>query len=633
MRFDDRLATVLRLRTQGGAVARVQFRQLVDLLGTMPGEANGPTVDAAFNRLVELAGLIPAEIRARIIDEPGVRLRSARLVSFLSQSEAVVACAAVDHADLTEDQWVDLIPALPLAARGLIPAETRARIIDEPGVRLRSARLVSYLAQSEAAVACAAVSRAELTENQWLDLVPALAPAARGLMRQRAGLPARVEALLDRLGLGPRALPPVAVVEAEAVEPRQVAPSFTPPPVTAVPPAAPAALDASLDADLGPPRGIGDIVRRIEAFRRAREPGGAPAPTASPDAPHLPLGGEDFSLRPPPRLGTFDFTSDAEGRIVWADGAAAPMVVGQRLAPAEQAIRRRQPIRALVMELSGAPAVSGEWHVDAVPTFDALTGRFTGYQGRFRRGGSVVPAAGAMADSEADRMRQLLHELRTPVSAVQGFAEVIQQQLFGPTPHEYRALAANIVADSARILAGFDELERLAKLESGALETEPGETDIGAVIRATVAQLEPHTGPRESGFDIEAQDRPFTVGIAPGEVERLAWRLLATAATCAAPGERLAIHLGVDGGMVKLFLQLPATLAARNDDDLFYASATAATQALSAGMFGTGFTLRLARAEIRAAGGSMTREGGALLIDLPLVSGSGGTADRDTARR
>ena len=53
MRFDDRLATVLRLRTQGGAVARVQFRQLVDLLGTMPGEANGPTVDAAFNRLVE----------------------------------------------------------------------------------------------------------------------------------------------------------------------------------------------------------------------------------------------------------------------------------------------------------------------------------------------------------------------------------------------------------------------------------------------------------------------------------------------------------------------------------------------------------------------------------------------------
>lgn len=569
MRFDDRLATVLRLRTQGGAVARVQFRQLVDLLGTMPGEANGPTVDAAFNRLVELAGLIPAEIRARIIDEPGVRLRSARLVSFLSQSEAVVACAAVDHADLTEDQWVDLIPALPLAARGLI--------------------------------------------------------------RQRAGLPARVEALLDRLGLGPRALPPV--VEAEAVEPRQAAPSFTPPPVTAVPPAAPAALDASLDADLGPPRGIGDIVRRIEAFRRAREPGGAPAPTASPDAPHLPLGGEDFSLRPPPRLGTFDFTSDAEGRIVWADGAAAPMVVGQRLAPAEQAIRRRQPIRALVMELSGAPAVSGEWHVDAVPTFDALTGRFTGYQGRFRRGGSVVPAAGAMADSEADRMRQLLHELRTPVSAVQGFAEVIQQQLFGPTPHEYRALAANIVADSARILAGFDELERLAKLESGALETEPGETDIGAVIRATVAQLEPHTGPRESGFDIEAQDRPFTIGIAPGEVERLAWRLLATAATCAAPGERLAIHLGVDGGMVKLFLQLPATLAARNDDDLFYASATAATQALSAGMFGTGFTLRLARAEIRAAGGSMTREGGALLIDLPLVSGSGGTADRDTARR
>lgn len=583
MRFDDRLATVLRLRTQGGAVARVQFRQLVDLLGTMPGDANGPTVDAAFQRLAVLAGLIPAE--------------------------------------------------------------TRARIIDEPGVRLRSARLVSYLAQSEAAVACAAVSRAELTEDQWVDLVPALAPAARGLMRQRAGLPARVDALLDRLGIGPRCLPstgPEAQAEPEAPAPEtpvkvRAAPSFTPPPQAAQPPAPahpapPAPITAPVAGHPGPPRGIGDIVRRIEAFRRAREPRPDQATAASADAPHLPLGGEDFSLRPPLRLGTFDFTSDTEGRIVWADGAAAPMVVGQRLAPAEQEIRRRQPIRALMMELSGAPAVSGEWHVDAVPLFDSLTGRFTGYQGRFRRAGGAMPEAD-MPDSEADRMRQLLHELRTPVNAVQGFAEVIQQQLFGPTPHEYRALAANIVADSARILAGFDELERLAKLESGALETEAGETDIMAVIRATVAQLEPHTSPRESGFDIEARNRPFIVGIAPGELERLAWRLLATAAACAAPGERLAIRLGAQDGKLQLSLQLPATLAARSDQDLFYASAPAASQALSAGMFGTGFTLRLARAEIRAAHGNLTRTADALLIELPLVPGSDGTADRDLARR
>ena len=41
MHFDDRLGTVLRLRADGKAVQRIQFRQLLDLLGTSPAEARG----------------------------------------------------------------------------------------------------------------------------------------------------------------------------------------------------------------------------------------------------------------------------------------------------------------------------------------------------------------------------------------------------------------------------------------------------------------------------------------------------------------------------------------------------------------------------------------------------------------
>ena len=55
------------------------------------------------------------------------------------------------------------------------------------------------------------------------------------------------------------------------------------------------------------------------------------------------------------------------------------------------------------------------------------------------------PPEGPTATSEAgDRMRQLLHELRTPAGAIQGFAELIQQQMFGSAPNEYRALAAAV---------------------------------------------------------------------------------------------------------------------------------------------------------------------------------------------
>src|SRR5207302_1921157 len=112
--------------------------------------------------------------------------------------------------------------------------------------------------------------------------------------------------------------------------------------------------------------------------------------------------------------------------------------------------------------------------------------------GRMRRPKPATPMEPASApESDADRMRQLLHELRTPVNAVQGFAEVIQQQLFGPAPHEYRALAAAIAGDAAQLLAGFEELERLTRLDSGKVELGKGGCDLAAIAQATVAQLAP----------------------------------------------------------------------------------------------------------------------------------------------
>ena len=160
------------------------------------------------------------------------------------------------------------------------------------------------------------------------------------------------------------------------------------------------------------------------------------------------------------------------------------MVVGAMLR-AQAADRRRGQSPAAArwrrVRLGRArPPIAGEWAVDAAPRFSEPGGRFIGYAGRFRRPAPPDACAAPRGDPAADRMRQMLHELSTPVNAIQGFAEIIQQQLFGPAPHEYRALAAAIAGDAARMLAGFDELDRLARLESGALELERGQRRLGA---------------------------------------------------------------------------------------------------------------------------------------------------------
>lgn len=582
MRFDDRLATVLRQPLAGQAIARIQFRQLVDLLGSADDNGDRSQTDAGFLRLSDLSEAIPPERRARILREPLVRLRNPRLVAHLARSEPQVAVAAIEVAQLSEEQWLDMIPALPIHARGFV--------------------------------------------------------------RQRRNLGPGVELLLARLGIAERGLPPVSYgAPLAAPFGEQSAPALMPiAPETGLPAASELPEDGTPEPEKAAPpsprieRGeaIGAIVRRIEEFRKAR-----PAPIVTreaandSDSPLLPLGdlGPDAA---PHGDRAFDFGTDAEGRIAWCDRSFAPLVQGLRVttsdpeAPLRGSLAvpfaRRQPVRGEIVEIAGAPRIAGQWQVDATPRFERPGGAFVGYIGRMRRVAARVGVEHRIppVDSEADRMRQVLHELRTPVNAIQGFAEVIQQQLFGPTPHEYRALAAAIASDSAHILAGFEELERLVKLDAGSMSLEEGSCDLGATVRSAIGLLASYTAPRGSSFELHAGEREGEddlppVAMAREDAEKLIWRVLATLAGSCAPGETIRLRLRNRGGMARLSIRLPAALADKDDDGLFYAAAGTSAQALSAGAFGSGFALRLARAEARAAGGHLERHGRKLRLELP----------------
>ena len=60
------------------------------------------------------------------------------------------------------------------------------------------------------------------------------------------------------------------------------------------------------------------------------------------------------------------------------------------------------------------------------------------------------------------------------------------------------------------------------------------------------------------------------------------------------------------------------------EPNLFAATTRSNTaSAINAGLFGTGFALRLARAEARAAGGSLRRDGGTIALTLPVLTEAG----------
>jgi signal transduction histidine kinase len=533
MQFDDRLATVLSSGAAGERAARTQFRQLLDLLGSASPAAVSPLLEAAYARLAE------------IFDE--------------------------------------------------LPAAEQSRILREPGLRLRNPRLIAHLANSDPQVSAAAMATARLAEGEWFELIPELPVTARGFLRHRRDLPEAARRLLARLGVRDLVLPHPEGPRAAAVE---------------------APAPASIASE--PSVGIGALVRRIEAFQQARRGSAAVSP-------RLPLDIGELMLEAA-LPASFDFSTDTSGTIDWADPDVAPLVVGLRLvgsgerlcdASTELAFRRGGVVNSGQLEMPGAGAVAGAWRVDAVPFFEEATGIFRGHVGRMRR--PTPPVEASPRDSAGERMRQVLHELRTPVNAIQGFAEIIQQQLFGPSPNTYRALAGAIGVDAARLLAGFDEIDRLARLESAALTLSNDGCNFRVIIETTLRRLEGVTRPRSAHLRLLTSGETFSVELGHDDSALLAWRLLASLAGSLAAGEVVELALRGDEGGIELEIELPISLA--GEENLFVAGSRTDGAAINAGMFGSGFTFRLARAEAEAAGGSLALRGETLVLSLPGLTG------------
>jgi len=593
MVFDDRLETVLRNRGSSEGFRCTQFRQLLDILGAEQ-TASGPRHAAS---------------------------------SVFGEAE---------NPELIAAAWMRM-DALATS----IPDHDRAAMIMETGWRFRNPELAMHLAQFEPAVASAALSRAQLTEEDWIALIPRLPITARGFLRLRREMPDSVVDLLERLGVHDRGLPGPDRANTHA-PPEENEPAFDQPVTNAAPDPhetseAPAAKAQAAEAKAGDDNAAGNpadtsrseisaLVDRIARFKRTRDEAGPPSAGNDDSMPRLPLGEEvDAAAN---SVISFGFAADTDGRIDWADPEIASMVVGAKLvnqsrsvgtdadATIFRAVHRRQPIEGARTHLTGARDIAGWWTVDARPRFD-VSGNFIGYAGRFRRPSGNNDNGDDAAAHDADRIRQLLHELRTPVTAIQGYAEVVQQQLFGSASHEYRAVAAAIASDAARILSAFEDLDRLARLESGALLSETGESDFGAAVRQTAAQLTRVLGKRLSGIEIEIEDiAAFPVALTQHDIEAIVWRVLATIGGACASGEKIAATLTRQSDHALLECELPALLVAQ--DDLFACDVRPVAETVNAGPFGAGFTLRLARAEARSAGGDLELQDETLVLTLPL---------------
>jgi PAS domain S-box-containing protein len=98
-------------------------------------------------------------------------------------------------------------------------------------------------------------------------------------------------------------------------------------------------------------------------------------------------------------------------------------------------------------------------------------------------------AAEAASRAKSDFVAALGHELRTPLQAITGFAELLGG--LDLPPERRTAAIGHIQAAAAHILSMVDDVLDVARIEAGALPLQAAPEDLGAVVAEVVALLEP----------------------------------------------------------------------------------------------------------------------------------------------
>jgi hypothetical protein len=202
-------------------------------------------------------------------------------------------------------------------------------------------------------------------------------------------------------------------------------------------------------ARAAPGPSLSDVVARIEARRRNRSPPAGRGPLAASGAPLL-----------------FRWECGANGEIAWVEGAPRGPLIGRSIARAQdepgdriadelvRAFAMRAPFRDAAVAIAGDGLVAGEWKFSGIPAFEPPDGRFAGYRGIAHREvpGTAVAAAMARSVPDPDSLRELVHEIKTPLNAIIGFAEIIDGQFLGPADRGRRHLRVARRWRSSRLL-------------------------------------------------------------------------------------------------------------------------------------------------------------------------------------
>ncbi len=226
----------------------------------------------------------------------------------------------------------------------------------------------------------------------------------------------------------------------------------------------------------------------------------------------------------------------------------------------------------------------------------------------------------------SDFVSMLGRELRTPVTSIVGYIEMLQEGTAGMVTREQARLLDSVRGNGERLLALIEDLLTLSQIESGTFDLERSAVDLRTVVDRARDTLGPMLAGRYLDVRFDVPDEPVPVLGDPGQLERVVVNLVDNAVKFTEDGGRVNCSLSVAGGVAEIEVS-DTGIGIPEDEQAalftrFFRSRTAKDRAIP----GTGLGLSIVQSIVHGHGGEVAIRSRHLVgtearVVLPLLSG------------